>query len=118
RGDLSGSVALYCIAAASALAAIVGLWQIRQSLGWQFDLDVTKENWHFGKWLAGGYIVGNWCSSQLLIFLAAAFLGTWAAGILRAIHTVFGPLRILAQAFSTTLPIRLAGTLDQRGARA
>lgn len=115
RGDLSGSVALYSIAVASAMAAMVGLWQLRRSLGWQFDFGVTKENWHFGKWLAAGYIVGNWCSSQLLIFLAAAFLGTWAAGILRAIHTVFGPLRILAQAFSTTLPIRLASTLEHRG---
>lgn len=118
RGDLSGSLALYSIAVASALAAMVGLWQLRRSLAWQFDFDVTKENWHFGKWLAAGYIVGNWCSSQLLIFLAAAFLGTWAAGILRAIHTIFGPLRILAQAFSTTLPIRLASTLENRGPRA
>ncbi|MCA9156786.1 MAG: polysaccharide biosynthesis C-terminal domain-containing protein [Planctomycetales bacterium] len=115
RGDLSGSLALYSIAVASALAAMVGLWQLRQSLDWQFDWNVTKENWHFGKWLAGGYIVGNWFSSQLLVFLAAALLGTWAAGILRAIHTIFGPLRILAQAFSTTLPIRLAGTLENSG---
>lgn len=118
RGGLSGSLALYSIALASALAALVGLWQLRRSLDWQFDLAVTKENWHFGKWLAGGYIVGNWCSSQLLIFLAAGLLGTWAAGILRAIHTIFGPMRILAQAFSTTLPIRLANTLENQGVRA
>ncbi len=115
RGSLTGSLALYAIAVASALAALVGLWQVRRSLDWQFDANVTKENWHFGKWLAGGYIVGNWFSSQLLIYIAAALLGTWAAGILRAIHTIFGPMRILAQAFSTTLPIRLASTLEHRG---
>ncbi len=115
RGVLSGSLALVAIAVASALGALVGLWQLRRSLDWQFDFSVTKENWHFGKWLAAGYIVGNWFSSQLLIFLAAALLGTWAAGILRAIHTIFGPMRILAQAFSISLPIRLANTLEHRG---
>lgn len=115
RGGLTGSLALYSIAGASTIAAVVGLWQLRRSLDWVFDFNITKENWHFGKWLAGGYIVGNWCSSQLLIFLAAALLGTWAAGVLRAIHTIFGPMRILAQALSTSLPIRLATTLEHRG---
>jgi O-antigen/teichoic acid export membrane protein/thymidylate kinase len=115
RGHMTGPSALYAISGASAVAATVGIWQIRKSISWHCDWDVIRENWHFGKWLAGGYIVGNWFSSQFLIFLAAGVLGTGAAGILRAIHTIFGPMRILAQAFSTLLPTRFARTLAHRG---
>lgn len=115
NGSLTGTVALYAIAVTSAVAALVGGWQLRQSLALQYDFEVTKENWHFGKWLAASYIVGNWLSSQLLVFLAAGLLGTWAAGVLRAMHTVFGPMRILAQAISLTLPTKLARTLDSEG---
>lgn len=112
---LTGSAALYAITAASTISILIGFWKLRSSLALQYDLQVTKENWHFGKWLAGGYLIGNWLSSQLLVFLAAGLLGTWAAGILRAIHTVFGPMRILAQAFSATLPTKLAKTLQSEG---
>jgi len=116
KHSLTGSVAFYAIAATSAVAALIGWWQLRRSLSLQYDFEVTKENWHFGKWLAAGYIVGNWLSSQLLVFLAAGILGTWAAGILRAMHTVFGPMRIVAQAISLTLPTKLATALESEGA--
>ncbi|MDZ4848790.1 MAG: hypothetical protein SGI77_05820 [Pirellulaceae bacterium] len=112
---LTGSAAFYAITAASTFSVLIGFWKLKSSLALQYDLQVTKENWHFGKWLAGGYLVGNWLSSQLLVFLAAGLLGTWAAGILRAIHTVFGPMRILAQAFTATLPTKLARTLRSEG---
>ena len=112
---LTGTTALLLIAVTSSIAAVVGLWLLRRSLSVQYDMQVTRENWHFGKWLAASYLVGNWLSSQLLVFLAAGLLGTWAAGVLRAIHTVFGPMRIVAQAFSLTLPTKLAHTLEQEG---
>jgi O-antigen/teichoic acid export membrane protein/thymidylate kinase len=114
-GRLTGVSALLAITATSTAATILGIWYLRGSIAPTFEPSAIKGNWHFGKWLAGGYIVGNWLSSQLLIFLAAGILGTWAAGVLRMAHTTFGPMRILAQALSTTLPTKLAITLDRSG---
>ncbi|MGE5611349.1 MAG: hypothetical protein ACM359_19020 [Bacillota bacterium] len=112
---LSGPLALWAIATTSALGAFLGAWQIRSALIWQIDKLAFRENWHFGKWVAGGEIFGHWLSVQLFIYLAAAVLGTAAAGVLRAVHTVFGPSRVLADVFCTMLPIRFARTLADGG---
>jgi O-antigen/teichoic acid export membrane protein len=115
QGVLTGPHALYSHAAAFALAGILGCWQLRRRLTGGFDLSVVRENWHFGKWLAAGDIVGQWLSTQLFVYLAAAMLGAAAAGILKAVHTVFGPTRVLIYVFNTLLPIRFARTLADEG---
>jgi len=112
---LTGPTMMYLVGVACACGAVVGLWQLRNSLARHFDRSVVAENWHFGKWIAGGSIIGEWLSAQLLVFLAAAAMGAAAAGVLRAVHTMFGPTRILAQVFSITLPTRLARTLAGDG---
>ncbi len=114
-GTLTGTAALYAHAAAFSLAAAVGLWQLRGRLAGPFDPEAIRENWHFGKWLAAGDVVGHWLSTQLFVYLAAAMLGAAAAGVLKAIHTVFGPTRVLIFVFNTLLPIRLARTLAEAG---
>ncbi|HEX2971130.1 MAG TPA: hypothetical protein VHP11_02285, partial [Tepidisphaeraceae bacterium] len=112
---LTGPLALQAIAATSAMGALVGVWQIRDALVWRIDKGVFRENWHFGKWVAGGEIFGHWMSAQLFVYLAAGILGAAAAGVLRAVHTVFGPSRVLADVFCTMLPIRFARTLADGG---
>jgi O-antigen/teichoic acid export membrane protein len=112
---LTGARALAALAVTSALGAILGGWQLRGGLAGPIDRTVLRENWHFGKWMAGTEIVGSWLSSQLLVYLVAAMLGAAAAGVLRAVHTVFGPMRVLAYAFNTVLPIRFARTLAAEG---
>jgi len=63
RGHLTGPATLYAIALTSAIAAIYGLWEIRHSLCLQVDRRMMLDNWHFGKWIAGGEVVGHWMSA-------------------------------------------------------
>jgi Polysaccharide biosynthesis C-terminal domain len=49
-------------------------------LSWK---SVLKENWLYGRWLAGSTVFYS-VAGQVQMFLAAAFLGLGAAGILRA----------------------------------
>lgn len=112
---LTGSNALYALAATSALAAIVGVWQIRGSLSRHVTLSALGENWHFGKWLAGAEVL-SWCSSlHMYLYLAAAIVGTAASGDLKAAQILFGPMRVVAYYLDTVLPIRFARTLAQGG---
>ena len=118
QSRLSGSEVLYAMAWSSWAAALLGAWQLRCSLGRHIDLSSFAQNWGLGKWLLGAQIAGEWLSTQLYLFLAAAALGPAAAGILRAVHTLFGPTRILAQVLSLVLPTRLARTLAKSGEEA
>ncbi|HLL90158.1 MAG TPA: polysaccharide biosynthesis C-terminal domain-containing protein [Tepidisphaeraceae bacterium] len=114
-GTLTGTGAMYALAVTSAIAAALGGWQLRASLGMHFDRRVLVENWHFGKWLTGGEIL-QWVSSlHMYLYLAAAILGTTATGELRAAQILFGPTRVLSFYLGTVLPIRFARTLVERG---
>lgn len=112
---LTASSTFYAIAWTSAAATAYGLWEIRRSLCLRVDRSVILGNWHFGKWIAGGEIVGHWMSAQLFIFVAAAMLGAVAAGVLRIVHTVLGPCRVLADVMCTVLPIRFSRALATSG---
>lgn len=110
-GHLSGVAALTALAATSALAAAFGAWQLRAGFVSGFDLGVLRENWQFGKWLVAGELIGYWLSEQLYVYLTALLIGTAQAGALKAVVLIFGPVRILVTALSTTLPIRFARAL-------
>src|SRR5439155_805329 len=112
---LTGSMALYVLAATSALAAVVGLWQLRHSLTLDAHWSDLHENWHFGKWLLGGELM-QWASSlQMQILWAALLLSMSASADLRAVQILFGPTRVIAFFLGTVLPIRFARTLHSRG---
>ena len=112
---LTGTTALYALAATSAAAAAVGAWQARQSLALELNLSALRPNWDFGKWLAGAEIL-TWCSSiHLYLYLAAKMLGTAATGDLKAAQILFGPTRVFAYFLCTVLPIRFARTLMTGG---
>ncbi len=100
------------------LGAAWGLWQVRGSLERRLELSDLVENWRHGKWLLGGELLGHWLASQILMLLTALALGASAAGILRGVHTLLGPCRVLAQVFSTALPTRLARALASGGTAA
>jgi O-antigen/teichoic acid export membrane protein/thymidylate kinase len=111
---LTPPLALYAIAASSAAAVAVGLWQIRRSLAGRLSPSVLGENWRFGKWLAGAEM-GYWASSQLYLYLTGMLLGAAAAGVMRAGYVIFGPTRILGFFLRTVLPNRFARTLAGGG---
>ncbi len=114
-GSLTGVSALWALAITSALAATWGAWQIRSSLGRSIDLAVIRENWRYGKWLAGSEIVGDWLSGQFYLYLAAAILGVASAGVLKAAVVLIGPLRILITPLQRVLPTSFARVMASGG---
>jgi O-antigen/teichoic acid export membrane protein/thymidylate kinase len=115
QDSLTSPAALNMIAVASFFGAAFGFWHIRHRIAKDVSFAFIRENWHFGKWIVGGEIVGNWLSVQLFVYLSAAMLGAAAAGILRAVHTIFGPARILADFLCTMLPIHFSRVLNTQG---
>jgi O-antigen/teichoic acid export membrane protein/thymidylate kinase len=112
---MTAPLALVSIAGTSAIAALVGVVCIRHSLSARPDRQALRDNWTFGRWLAGAEIL-NWCSSVYMYeYVAAVTVGVAASGILKACQTVFGPTRILAYFLGTLLPIRFAHTLSSGG---
>ena len=108
---LTAPGALYALAATSALAAAYGLWQLRGSLAWGLDRATVRENWQFGKWLAGGELL-RWLSSvEMYQYLTAAILGTAATGMLRSAQIIFGPTRLLLYSLNNVFPIQFARAL-------
>lgn len=107
--------ALYASAATSAVGAAFGLFSIRKGLGGKVDLALIRENWHLGKWIAGGELVGHWLSAQLFVYMAAWIVGAAAAGVMRVVHTIFGPARILAEVLYTLCMIRFSRVFSAKG---
>ena len=111
----TGAIALYVLAGSSAVAAFIGALQLRGSLSRHMDFAYVRENWHFGKWLTGGELMG-WCSSlHMQVWWAALLLGAVASADLRAAMILFGPARVISFFLSTVLPTRFARTLHHRG---
>jgi len=112
---LTGVTAMYVLAITSALAAGVGLFQIRASLTRQVDLSALGLNWNYGKWLAGSELL-TWCSSiHMYLYVAGATLGPAATGELKAAQVLFGPTRIIAYYLDTVLPTRFARKIINAG---
>lgn len=113
-GALTATNALFVVAATSFTASIIGYCLIRKSLGREVEWASIRENWHFGKWLVGGEL-GRWLSDGAYLFLSAALLGSFAAGILRIAGIIFGPLRVIMFFLYTIIPIRLSRALAREG---
>ncbi len=114
----TGAMAFYAMAVACAIASVIGAVQLRHDLDRHVDWTHIKENWHFGKWLVGGELMG-WCSSlHMQVWWAALLLGTAASADLRAAMILFGPARVISFFLSTVLPTKFAKALDAGGAEA
>ncbi len=113
-GVLTGPMALYVIAATSAVAVVLGAWQLRGSLFGRVDRAAFGENWRYGRWL-GGAEIGYWLSSQMYLYLSGMMLGPLAAGVMKAGYVIFGPARVLGFFLRTVLPTFFARTLAADG---
>lgn len=112
---LSPATVMLGIAASSTAAAVVGSAQVSGSLLRRFRwLAAFHENWSLGKWQVGEQI-GYWIASQSYIYLAALLSGREAAGAMRAVLVLLGPLNVIIAYLGTTLPIRLATASHQSG---
>lgn len=107
EGALSGPVAIYVLAATSAAAGVVGLWQLRDRLILVFDMEVVRDNWRFGKWLFSANFIQSG-RIQLHIMLIGALVNTTSAGLYRAAQNLVGPTHILMNAFRSVAMPRAA----------
>jgi O-antigen/teichoic acid export membrane protein len=106
-GLLTGATALAAIAASSALALVLGAFKLRSSIVVALEPGAQRENWRFGKWV-GAAEAAHWASTTVYLYIAAALLGTAAAGAIRAAQVLMGPLRIVLMFLHSFLPIRFA----------
>jgi O-antigen/teichoic acid export membrane protein len=113
-GLLTGESALVAMAAAFALALAFGAFQIRSSIGGTLDPSAWRENWRFGRWVAAAD-AARWTSTEVYLYIAAALLGTAAAGAIRAAQVLVGPLRVVVMFLYGVLPVRFARTLSTAG---
>ncbi len=113
-GSLSSVTALYSMAATSAAAAVLGTFQIRHALGTEVSVAIIKEIWDYGKWVAAGRI-GYWLSVQLYVYITAILVGPFAAGVIKAVQVILGPLNVPLIFLDTILPIRFSRALDTQG---
>jgi O-antigen/teichoic acid export membrane protein len=117
-GHASGLAVLIVMGVSSAVAALVGAVQVGPSLRGAWTWEAVHENWRYGKWLAASELTGNWLGDQLYVFLAIPILGFSAAGVLKAMQLLFGPIRLVIMAVNTMTPIRAVKALERGGARA
>jgi O-antigen/teichoic acid export membrane protein len=113
-GVLSGQSALLAIAGSSALALAFGVFQIRSSMAGSIEPGAWRENWRFGKWVAAAD-AARWTSTEVYLYIAAALLGTAAAGAIRAAQVLVGPLRVVVMSLYSVLPVRFARALSTAG---
>lgn len=118
-GHLTGACALAVVALTSAVAAVLGVWQIRGALD-RRDVRASvrehgfAENWRFGKWLFGAALA-LWVSGQLYPVLVGGLVSIAEAGTLRAVATILGPTHILLIAMDTALSPAAARAFAERG---
>ncbi len=115
---LTGPAAIYVLAITSAAAAIIGLFQVRQSLCGKIDITHWLENWRFGKWLLGSELLTYFSSLPMYMNLVGLAIGEAASGYLKASQTLFGPARIISFYLATVLPIQFSRRLADGGNRA
>jgi O-antigen/teichoic acid export membrane protein len=116
-GALTVAAALHVMAIASAAGALFAAVQLRRSLASIPHASAVRENWSSGRWLAGAE-VAHWLGSGAYLYLAAAALGTPAAGALKVAQVFFGPLRILLQFLYSVVPREFARAYAERGGSA
>jgi O-antigen/teichoic acid export membrane protein len=117
QGALTPVSALVAVAITSAIAVVVGGWQVRSHMGAGLSIrslrEAATDNWRFGRWLLGTnplWDLGN----RFYLFLLAAFVGPAGLGAFTAAITMSRVSRVLLQALDTLLPPIAARRFEQR----
>lgn len=111
-------VALWAIAAAGAIAALVSLpLFVRPLFDWSVLRTTTVRHWQSSKWLLPSAII-YWFSGHFFIIAAGFFLGAATVGAIRAAHNLIAITHILFQAWENIVPARAARIYHAQGARA
>ena len=112
--SLTSVTALYSLAVTSAAASVLGALQIRHAICSEISSAIVREIWDYGKWVAAGRI-GYWMSVQIYVYITAVLVGPFAAGVIKAVQVILGPLNVPLIFLDTILPIRFSRALDTQG---
>lgn len=104
---LTPASALFAIGITSAVAFIAGLPVARIRIDVGSAVTATARIWRVSRdlFLAGQM---QWVGSQGVLLIAAAILGTVAAGGIRAAQNIAGPINVMFQALENIMPLRAA----------
>lgn len=114
QGWLTGPLAIYVLALTSALAALVGLFDLRADLAAQLDGRSVRENWHFGKWLFGANLVQSG-RIQAHVWMIGGLISVTAAGLYRAAQQLVAPTHIMMNAVRSVAMPRAAALYEREG---
>ncbi len=106
--DLRSAGVLWIIGATSAAGAIWALFEIERPR-WNSAVfsRVLARHWRFARWLTASALM-RWMSGNFFVIVAAAVLGSPAAGAMKAAQNIVGALHVLFFGMENVIPIRAA----------
>ena len=115
-GGISIEIALYILAAASAVTYLASSIQHRLRLRLDNLLATIQSHWHHARHLLPSYLL-EWVRQQGFLVIGGILLGAEAVGAIRAAQNIVGPLNIIYQAAENILPVEGARRLAKEGKR-
>jgi len=119
KGELNGITGMEAIGIGSLISLIYGGIKTRHLWSSKFSnlLKTWKQNWDFGRWIAGG-LISNWLVSEFYPILTAGIISLAAAGAYRALQNLIAPVHVLLRAADTYLTPQAASIFHKKGAKA
>jgi O-antigen/teichoic acid export membrane protein len=115
-GATSSALALWLIAAASALAACMGALLIEPvRFERRFFVGTCGHHWAFSKWLFGSSIL-RWMSGHLIVLMSGGILGAYAVGAIRSTTNILAPVQVFLLALGNIAPVKAARLFHEQGA--
>ena len=115
KDSANGAIALWLIALASAVAAVIGAFLIgplRFERG--FFISVCGHHWTFSKWIFGSAIF-RWMSGHLIVLMSGGILGAYAVGAIRSTTNVLAPVQVFLLALNNIAPVKAARLFHEGG---
>jgi O-antigen/teichoic acid export membrane protein len=106
------TVVLLLIAGSAASFIPLLFFKIKFDLSLQNMRITLSQHYHFSKWLFASSLA-NYFSTNLLLFIGSAMIGSSAAGIMKLSQYIMGGMVILYQAADNIIPHQLAKFIQQ-----
>ena len=113
-GELSPSAAIYSMAVAFLVSLVVTLLMTRLWPNYNATLAVIRAQWRASK----NFLVSwqlQWIASSGVILLGTGVVGPQAAGAIRAVQNLLGPVNVLFQWMDNVVPVHAAARLRDGG---
>lgn len=109
--NMSTQIALWLGTAASIIPLF--FYKIKFSFSRKVIQATTRKHYNFGKWLFISSLA-NYLSSNLLLFIGSAMIGSAAAGMMKIGQYIMGGMIILYQAIDNVVPYKLSKFVQNR----